>query len=174
MAVLNLQLAQFLSKHQQNYYLISEDLLDVEGLQETASTSVVQIQHFFTSPWATNIKYEEEYVGYLSQIQELKIDKISHLLLCIMAITRPGIGVSYQDSKAVHSVHGCFVTLLKRYLNTTMGQDLATKTFNEYSDMLNTTLQRMVYIFTQERIIIQSSFEKDLHGTLQAINSILA
>lgn len=166
MAVLNLQLAQLLSKHQSNCYLIMDD--------DELLGSSLEIETFFTTPWAIHVKYEEEYQSYLSQIQDLKIDQISHLLLCMVAITRPGIGVNYQDSKAVHSVHGCFVTLLKRYLNTTMGPELATSTFNQYSDMLHTILQKMVSIFTQQRIIIQTPLEKEFYGTLQAINSILS
>ena len=101
MSVLNLQLARFFRETQR--FL----------LKTTEISASLEYESCLVSPWASTVQYEEEYSNCLQLIQDLKLDEISFLLLSIMALTKPS-GLTFVDLKAVTSVHGTFVTLLKR------------------------------------------------------------
>lgn len=110
----------------------------------------LSLSQIFQSPWASNAEDEEKFTKYVEEIVTLDLDENALGLITVVALTEPK--GSYEDQKKVNSVHGSFVTLLKRHLNSKEKMAI----FHKLAHIL-TLLKEMADIIVYKRILFSTN-----------------
>ena len=153
--VLHLQMAWFLSLNfadqmtclfgqeifQQEIFQIDVDCLD-------CLETPLEFSDLFLSPWASEVQYEEEYGTLMQEIRNVPMDQESMVLTILMALTMKSHQVTYEDPKAISSLHDRYSSLLEHQWLQKNGRKESAKMFNHVFDIL----RKMDSIFNMKRI----------------------
>lgn len=155
MLVLNLYIIRLLQSSTISFFINGDKS---HSKANDGKLSLVQI---FQSPWASNVNDEEAFESHVQKIQDLKFDETAFVLLTMVALTVPK--GSFENLKAVDSLHADYVSLLKRHVTLSQHeqQNPCPLVIN---DVLN-QLRQMADILIYKRILLteNSYFEKFLN-----------
>lgn len=155
MLVLNLYIIRLLQSSTISFFINGDKS---HSKANDGKLSLVQI---FQSPWASNVNDEEAFESQVQKIQDLKFDETAFVLLTMVALTVPK--GSFENLKAVDSLHADYVSLLKRHVTLSQHeqQNPCPLVIN---DVLN-QLRQMADILIYKRILLteNSYFEKFLN-----------
>ena len=165
MEVLNLQIAWFLSNHQ-----VQTKMLGVQCKNDSKSfLKPLDFHQIFATPWASDEDIEQEYLNCIKRIQDLQMDEITYFLSNIVTLTRPNGLSNLLDCKAVSSVHGLFITLLKRHLHTQTNDD----NVHQFSNLVDGYLKKMTEIFMYKRIVSTVETNSPINVILSDVEYLL-
>ena len=108
------------------------------------SSKDVRFSTLFSTPWASSHDIEERFETLMSIMLEFTFDNATFMLLIITIMTRP---VSVH-AKEVNTVHGRFLTLLKRYQNANPKISISVEDYLKIIEILD----EMASIVKNERI----------------------
>ena len=118
MKAVNIQIAKLLSLN------FVDQMIHLFGLAAASSMTnpyhdkkKLMFSQLFHSPWASAIKYEEQYQASMQQISELLpiMDTESMVLVNWMSLTTPSSQVTYESPGAISRLHSTSSSVLEHY-----------------------------------------------------------